>query len=125
VLKFIAMPRPKKTTLISFRHAFDGIWYMLRTEPRVQVYLAIAVAVIGIGAWMRLTREGWFFLFFAITLVFLAEMLHTAVCACVALYTDKHQPVVSRACDMARGGALLAAVIAATILLVIFIYQPV
>jgi diacylglycerol kinase len=119
------MPRPTKTTIVSFRHAFDGIVHMVRTEQRIRVYLALAAGIIGIGAWMRLTREGWFFLFFALTLVLLAEMMHTAICACVALFVDRHHPAATRACDMARAAALFAAIVAAATILAILIYQPV
>lgn len=119
------MPRPTKTTLVSFRHAFDGIWHMVRTERRIRVYLALTAVAMGVGAWMRLTREGWFFLCFSLTLVFLAEMMHTAICACVALFSDKHHPAVTRAGDMARGAALFAALVALLMVLAILVYQPV
>jgi undecaprenol kinase len=119
------MPRPAKTTIVSFRHAFDGIRHMVRTERRIRVYLVLAAAAIAVGAWLRLTREGWFFLCFALTLAFLAEMLHTAVCACVALYADRYHPVSTRACEIARAAAVFAALVAATMLLIIFIVQPV
>jgi len=118
------MPRPTKTTIVSFRHAFDGIWHMVRTERRIRVYLVLAAAVVAMGAWLRLTREGWFFLFFSLTLVFLAEMMHTAVCACVALFSERYHPVATRACDMARAATLWAAIVALGMLLAIFIIQP-
>jgi diacylglycerol kinase len=119
------MPRPTKTTIISFRHAFDGMWHMVKTERRTRLHLLLALAAVGIGAWMRPTREGWFFLCFALTLVFLAEMLHTAICACVALAEEQQHGSGTRACQMARGAAALALLVAAATLLVILIYQPV
>lgn len=98
---------------------------MLRTERRIQGYMVLAAVAIGVGAQMRLTREGWFFLSFSLTLVFLAEMMHTAVCACVALFSDRYHPAVTRACDIARGAALFAALIAGIMVLAILIFQPV
>lgn len=98
---------------------------MVRTERRIRVYLVLTAIAMGVGGWMRLTREGWFFLCFSLTLVFLAEMMHSAVCACVALFSERHQPAACRACDIARGGAMFAALVAFLIVLAILIYQPV
>lgn len=118
------MPRPKKTTLVSFRHAFDGIGYVLRTHRWTRIYVVITGLVMAAGAWVRLAREQWFLVYFAIALVFVAEMVHIAVEACVDLFIDKNHPAPDTPRHVAAGAVLVAHVLAVIIVAMVFLSPP-
>jgi diacylglycerol kinase len=118
------MPRPKKKTLVSFQHAFAGIGHVVHTQRRMRVHLALAALITGAGAWVRLSREQWFAVFTAFSLVFLADMMDTAISACVDLFAEKYHPVAGKACDVAMGATLVADVLAILMIGVIFLSSP-
>ena len=58
------MPRPKKTTLVSFKHAIEGIVHVFRTQRHMRFHFAVAAVLVVLGALMKLPREQWFLLYF-------------------------------------------------------------
>lgn len=111
----------KRVHIISFKHAWDGIWYSLATQPNFQVHLIAAFAVV-FSAWhFQVTKTEWIMLFFAIALVLVAEMLNTAVESVtdiLILEFNKHAKIAK---DVAAGMVLLSAVFAAVVGLIIFL----
>lgn len=114
------MPRPKKTTLISIKHGIEGIVHVFRTQKHMRFHFAITAIVILIGSLLRLPREQWFLIYFAIALVFLTEMLNTAIEACVDLFTDQWHPLAKIAKDIAAGAVLVATFLAILVAILVF-----
>jgi len=114
------MPRPKKTTLVSFRHAIEGIVHVFRTQKHMRFHFATAIIIVLLGALMQLEREQWFLLYFAIALVLLTEMLNTAIEACVDLITDSYHPLAKIAKDIAAGSVLVATLLAIVVAVLVF-----
>ncbi len=107
--------------IISFKHAWDGIWYSLTTQPNFQVHTLVSFAVIFTAWHFQVTRTEWVILLFAIALVLDAEMLNTAiesVTDILILEFNKHAKIAK---DVAAGMVLLSVVLAVIVGLVIFL----
>lgn len=104
------MERPFKGNLVnSFRHAFEGLGYVLRTERNARVHLAVALVVVALSAWLGLSALEWALIVAAIALVFAGEMLNTVIELLVDLITREEHPLAKYAKDAAAGAILLAA----------------
>ena len=73
------------------------------------------VVVIGAGFFFGLSRIEWGLVVFAITLVWTAEAVNTAIESVVDLVSPERHPVAGRAKDAAAGAVLAAAIGAALI----------
>lgn len=114
------MNRPNKGSLLSsFRHAFEGLWYVLRAERNARIHLAAAILVIALSAWLGLGPIEWAFVIVAVALVFAGEMLNTVVEIAVDLITQEHNALAGQAKDLAAGMTLIIALAAAAIGLII------
>lgn len=86
----------------------------------MRFHFIMAAVIVLIGALMRLPREQWFLLYFALALVFLTEMLNTAIEACVDLITDSYHPLAKIAKDIAAGAVLVATILAILVAALVF-----
>jgi diacylglycerol kinase (ATP) len=106
----------------SFRHAFTGWGYVLRTQPNAWIHAGFTLAVILIGIWLELSTQKWAILLLAITLVWTAELINTAVEAVVDLASPDHHQLAKAGKDTAAGAVL--AVAAGSILVGLLILGP-
>lgn len=95
--------------LDSFNYAVAGVVYSLRTERNMRIHFTAALLVLGLGLYLRISSRDLLFLFFAITLVIMAEMFNTAVEAVVDLYVQTFHPLARIAKNVAAGAVLMAA----------------
>jgi diacylglycerol kinase len=93
----------------SFGHAFQGWWYVLRTQRNAWLEVAIACGVFAVAIWLRLDALSWVIIVLTAALVFAAEFLNTAVEVIVDLVSPQHHPLAKIAKDVAAGAVLLAA----------------
>ncbi len=114
-------PLPRQGSLRwSFTWAFEGIVYVLRTQRNMQLHLAAAVVAVVMGLTVGVTRLEMVAILGAVALVFVAEMVNTAIEAAIdAVITDYH-PLVKIAKDVAAGAVLIAAVNAIAIAYLVF-----
>ena len=104
---------------VSFRYAFEGIVHVLKTQPNARIHAAISLAVILVGLWIRLGRLEWAILVVMMAVVWVAELVNTAVEAAVDLATGERHPLAKIAKDTAAGGVLVAAILAVIVGLLI------
>jgi diacylglycerol kinase (ATP) len=93
----------------SFRYAWAGLVYLLRTQPNARIHLVITAAVIGVGAWLELPARDWAVIALAMGLVFVAEALNTALEAAVDLVSPAPHPLARVAKDVGAAAVTLAA----------------
>ena len=103
----------------SFRHAFSGLWYALRTQRNTRIHLTIAVAVVALGIWLGLSFTEWAVLVLTIGFVLVSEMLNTVAESLVDLITPDYHPHAKIVKDVAAGVVLLGAIIAVLVGLLI------
>ncbi|HFC09308.1 MAG TPA: diacylglycerol kinase family protein [Chloroflexi bacterium] len=93
----------------AFRHAFEGLGYLLHTQPNARIHAAATVGVVALGLWLRLEARSWALLAAAITVVWAAEAGNTALEALVDLVSPEVHPTAKAAKDTAAASVLLAA----------------
>lgn len=99
----------------SFRYAWAGLGYLLRTQPNARIHLAITVAVIGVGAWLGLSARDWAVIAVTVGLVFVAEAFNTALEAAVDLASPAPHPLARVAKDVGAAAVTLAALAAVVV----------
>ncbi len=95
----------------SFRFAFSGLWYVLRTQRNPRIHLTIAAAVVALGMWLGLSLTQWAVLMLTIGLVLVGEMLNTVVETLVDLVSPGYHPLAKIVKDVTAGVVLLTAII--------------
>ncbi len=111
--------RPSPSRVESFRSAFGGIWYALRTQPNAQIHAVVTVGVLALGAWLGLSRAEWAILTLTIGLVWAAELLNTALEALVDLASPSLNPLAKIAKDVSAAAVLITAIIAVAVGLIL------
>ena len=101
--------------LRSFRYAFTGWGYVLRTQRNTWIHAAASIAVVLLGWWVGLQALDWAIIFIAITLVWMAEFLNTALEAVVDLASPQQHPLAKVGKDVGAAAVLLSALAAVII----------
>jgi diacylglycerol kinase len=104
----------------SFRYAFAGIGYGLRTQRNLRIHVAIAVAVGVAGLWLGLSWWEWTAVALSVGFVLVAEMFNSALEAIVDLASPGPRPLAKVAKDAAAGAVVLAALTAVVVGLLVF-----
>jgi diacylglycerol kinase (ATP) len=119
------MDRPKsfsfKNRIKSFSYAFQGIKTFFQTQYNAWIHTLAGVCVIVLGIVFKLTIPEWCWLIFAIGLVFITEMLNTAIEFLTDLVSPEYHPLAKKVKDVAAGAVLVAAIIAVIIGVLVFL----
>ncbi len=94
----------------SFRHAFAGWGYALRTQPNTWIHAAFTLAVIIVCLWLRLPALNFAVIILTITLVWVAELVNTAIESTMDLVSPNHHQLAKAGKDAAAGAVLVSAV---------------
>lgn len=107
--------------LLSFRHAFRGIFFVIRSQHNFRIHLVFVVLVVLAGFLFSISLSEWLVLMLTIALVLSLEMINSAIEYLVDLVTKEHHPLAGKVKDIAAGAVLVAAIISVIIGLIIFI----
>lgn len=99
----------------SFGHAFEGWWYVLRTQRNAWLHVGITLTVFGLSFWLRLDALRWAILVLTTAMVFAAEFFNTAVEIVVDLISPQEHPLAKLGKDVAAGAVLITALAAVPI----------
>lgn len=102
-----------------FQFAGEGLLYAFRTQRNFRVHLVASVAVVLLGACLRLPRQSWAILALIIGLVLTAEMINTAAEALVDLTSPEYHPLAKLVKDLMAGAVLIVAMISVIVGLLI------
>ncbi|MBK7179165.1 MAG: diacylglycerol kinase family protein [Chloroflexi bacterium] len=118
------MSEPRRSELYSrvksFRYAFEGWWHVLSTQHNAWIHALVSVAVLGLGLWLGISRQEWAIIILAVTAVWTAEFMNTALEALVDLVAPDYHPLAKIAKDVAAAAVLIGALGAILIGLLIF-----
>ncbi len=117
----MSTPRRARSRLQAFRYAFAGLWHVLRTQRNAWIHAIIALAVIALGIWLNLERHDWALIAIAICIVWLAEILNTALEVVTDLASPEVHPLARVGKDVGAGAVLLASINAVVIGLLILL----
>jgi len=110
-----------KMRLKSFRFAFKGIAYMFKTQHNSWIQAGIAAISVFLGFYLNISRVEWLFIIFAIALVFMAELMNTAIETLVDLVSPERNEKAGRIKDLAAGGVLFISLAALIVGIMIFL----
>lgn len=105
----------------SFRHALSGIGTMLTTQHNAWIHLLATLLVVIAGFSFGVSKTEWCLLVLAITAVWVAEALNTALERLCDVASPDFHPLVKQSKDVAAGAVLLCAVGASTIGIIVFL----
>lgn len=105
--------------IASFRHAFHGWWYVLRTQRNAWIHALATTLVIVLGLWLQLPARDWAALVLVIAMVWSAEFLNTSIEAVVDLASPAQHPLAKVGKDVGAAAVLIAAVAAVLVGLLI------
>ncbi|GCE17348.1 diacylglycerol kinase family protein [Dictyobacter kobayashii] len=108
--------------LAGFGFAFQGLWYAIRTQRNVRVHLTMTLLAILLGIALHISAVEFALVFIAISGVFIAEMINTAIELCVDLASPAYHPLAKIAKDVAAGAVLVNAIL--SIIIGLFIFGP-
>ncbi|MGY0692887.1 diacylglycerol kinase family protein [Virgibacillus sp. FSP13] len=106
---------------IGLRYAWNGFVEILKTERNFQIHTVAAIIVIGVSFLLQLPAVEWAMILFSIGIVFVAEMMNTAIERMVDYVKPDIHPVAKVIKDIAAGAVLVAALMAMIIGIIIFL----
>ncbi|MGI6251104.1 MAG: diacylglycerol kinase family protein [Anaerolineaceae bacterium] len=107
------------TRLHSFKFAFDGLSYVMRTQQNAWIHLAATTLTIIVCTWLKISRDDWISIFLVIGMVWTAEFLNTALEIIVDLASPEKHPLAKIGKDVGAASVLITAFIAIVIGLII------
>lgn len=114
------MKNKKWLSFINFVYAFRGMLFLIKTERNPPLYLFVMSLIALAGFYYHLNRFEWCLILFAMVFVWTAEALNTAIELLADEISENQRERLGRAKDVAAGGVLVAAMISATIGILVF-----
>lgn len=103
------MPTSNRSILWSFNYAIAGVVYALRTQRNMRIHVGAALITLVGALVLQVSTFGLVAIVFAICLVFVTELVNTAVEATVDVATQTYDPLAKTAKDVAAAAVLVAA----------------
>ncbi len=103
----------------SFRYAFYGWWYVIRTQKNAWIHAVVSLAVIVLSLWLQIAPHEWAVILLAIGMVWTAEFLNTALEAVVDLASPTQHYLARVGKDVGAAAVLIAALASVAIGLLI------
>ena len=94
----------------SFRHAFVGIWTMLKSQQNAWVHACATIAAVLAGLLLDVSPAEWCWLTLAVMAVWTAEALNTAFEFLADVVSPEFHPAVKQSKDVAAGAVLISAI---------------
>jgi diacylglycerol kinase len=107
---------------LSFRYAFAGWWYVIRTQRNAWIHALASTLVLLLAAWLQLPARDWAVLILTIAVVWSAEFLNTAIEAVVDLASPELHPLAKVGKDVGAAAVLIAAL--ASVLIGLLLMGP-
>lgn len=114
------MGKPRQTFGSAFVVAFKGIGFALRHERNVKLHFISTVLVYALAGYVKVSRVDLLWLSSAIALVWVTELLNTAIEQLTNLVHPEHHPVAGRVKDLAAGAVLLASLYGIAVAILVF-----
>ncbi|MCJ7662409.1 MAG: diacylglycerol kinase family protein [Anaerolineales bacterium] len=111
-----------KTRTQSFRFAFTGWWYVVRSQQNAWIHLLASICVIILGFWLHILPRDWAVIILSVALVWTAEFLNTALEAVVDLASPEQHELARVGKDVGAAAVLIAA--GSSVLIGILILGP-
>ena len=104
-----------RSRIRSFRCAFAGWWFVIRTQRNAWIHAVASAMVVLLAFWLRLSARDWAVIVLAIGMVWTSEFLNTALEAVVDLASPQAHHLAKVGKDVGAAAVLIAAISSALI----------
>lgn len=94
----------------SMKFALNGLFYALRTERNVQIWLGVALLTIGISLWLEVSQIEFLIIILWMTLIGTSEYLNTSIEKLADRVTMEHDEQIKHVKDIAAGATFVASI---------------
>ena len=105
----------------SFGFAIQGIIVFFKTQVNAWIHLLAAIVAGVTGYILKIDKTEWCWIVLAIAMVFVTELLNTALEFLTDLASPSIHPLAKKVKDIAAGAVLIAAIAAVVIAAIIFL----
>lgn len=105
----------------SFKFAFAGLASLLRYEHNFRLHLLAALLVISMGFIFGISRAEWMILVISISIVFITEILNSAIENLSDFVSPEYSAIIKRVKDYCAAAVLIAAMASVVVGLLIFL----
>ncbi|MBO9699223.1 MAG: diacylglycerol kinase family protein [Sporocytophaga sp.] len=109
-----------KKNLKSYNYAIKGLKHLLMLENNARIHLAATLFILALSAYFNIEETEWLWIILAITLVWIAELLNTAIEKIVDFISPEYHPTAGKIKDLAAAAVLIAAIFAIVVGVIIF-----
>ena len=113
-----------RSRLRSFRYAFSGWWYVIRTQRNAWIHAVVSILVIAVSFWLRLPPGDWALIILSIAMVWTAEFINTALEAVVDLASNHERHILARVSKDVGAAAVLIAALASLLIGLLVLGPP-
>ncbi len=111
----------KKPDIVrSFEYALRGVFYALKTQRNMRIHMILAVLVLTVSLFLRLSRFDMGLVVIAISVVLITELINTACELTVDMVSGKHKPAAKRVKDLSAGAVFFSSVCAGALGYLVF-----
>jgi len=104
-----------------FVYAAQGLAEAVRTQFNIRFHFVATLIALGMSFYFKLSTSEWCFIILAIAIVWIAELLNTALEYLTDFVSPEYNDIAGKVKDIAASSALIAAIASASIGLIIFI----
>ena len=115
--------KTSKNVLISFKYAFSGIYYVLKTSRNFRIQLIFALTSLIIGFLLQISLSNYVILVATIMSVLILEILNTSIESIVDLLVKKEFSSLAKISKDTSAGAVLLASIN-SVIIAVYIFVP-
>jgi len=115
--------KTSSNVLKSFKYAFSGISYVLKTSRNFKIQLIFAVKILMIGFLLQISQSNYVILIATIMSVLILEILNTSIESIVDLVVKKEFSSLAKISKDTSAGAVLLASIN-SVIIAVYIFLP-
>jgi diacylglycerol kinase (ATP) len=106
---------------MSFQYAYQGLIALFRTEHNAWIHGGLTIAALLLSITFHISKTEWMLLVMAMALVWMAEIINTAIEKAVDFISTEKHPQIKLVKDLAAAAVLVSAVAALIIGTIIFL----
>lgn len=111
--------------LSSFKSAFKGVWYTIKSESHMRFHMVAGFYVLLFSLFYDFSTAQIALLVFLTASIMFAEIVNTCLEELCNLVADRYEPIVKIVKDMAAGAVLVLSIASAIIAIIFFWNVPV
>lgn len=111
-----------KRRVLSFKHAFNGIYILMKEECNAKIHAVLAIVALLMGYYLRISSIEWIVLSIVIGMVFAMEAINSAIENLADFACNKNiEESIKKTKDLSAAAVLFAAIAALIAGLIIFL----